>query len=80
MDYLLLNEEEFSKLGLGRKEQLLWSSVRRLDAGEDSREVAITLVESGMVTKNDLKQLKKWLKNRPKKESLIKGLSRRGRL
>jgi hypothetical protein len=80
MDYLLLDEEEFSKLGLGRKEQLLWNSVRRLDAGENSREVAITLVESGMITKNDLKQLKKWLKNRPKKTSLIKGLSRRGRL
>jgi len=80
MDYLLLNEEDFSRLELGQKEQLLWNSVRRLDAGESSRDVAISLIESGLVTKNDMKQLKKWLKDRPKKESLIKGLSRRGRL
>ena len=80
MQYLLMSEEEFSKLCLGEKEQLLWKSARRLEAGENPRTVALTLIESGLITKNDLKLFKKWIKSLPKKTPTLNALQKRGRL
>ena len=82
MDYLLLSAEEFSCLNLGPKEKLLWKSVRRLDAGEVPSLVAMDIVKEKILTKNDLKVFKKWLKIRSKTrpKSVLAPLGKRGRL
>ena len=80
MEYLLLSEEGFSRLRLGHKEHLLWSSAKRLEAGENPRTVALTLVESGIITKNDLKLFKKWVKALPKKIPTLNAMQKRGKL
>ena len=82
MDYLLLTEEEFSRLCLGPKEVLLWTSVQRLDAGEPPSQVAMDIIEQKILTKNDLKEFKRWLKKRrsTKPKSILAPLGKRGRL
>ena len=80
MEYLLLSEEEFCRLRLGEKEHLLWISARRLEAGETPRTVALTLIESGIITKNDLKLFKKWVKSLPKKTPALNAMQKRGKL
>lgn len=81
MEYLLLSEEEVSSLNLGPKEILLWNSVRRLDAGDCPIQVATDIVKLNILTKNDLKLFKKWLKTRPKRsKSLLAPLGKRGKL
>jgi hypothetical protein len=82
MEYLLLNEEEFSRLNLGQKEHLLWNSVQRLDAGEPPPMVAMDIISKNILTKNDLKQFKLWLKKYKKQKppSILAPLGKRGKL
>jgi len=80
MDYLLLGEGEFSKLNLGEKEHLLWVCIQKIEFGENAIDVAVTAIETGLLTSNDFKMLKTWMKkNRPKRKKRdIDVIRRRG--
>ena len=66
MDYLFLSQEEFSALNLPAKETALYNLVQRIRSGEDPLIVATETLKLATITSQDLRIMKKHLKqNRP---------------